>query len=332
MATIEDVAALAGVSIATVSRVMNNSYIVSQEKREKVLAAAAELHYQTNRNPVRQSENRLIIVAGTAFIYDLIAGIQDKARENGYDVVYYYTANQPGQLLSAGLLSRGLVDGLVLLNYQTEEQELADLLKQYPVVQCGGSLCFAGGITVSINNENATRDLVAHLVGTGRRRIALVMPEFGSFKPNYMSEREKGYRIALMEQELAFDAELIFTCDLSPESIEENVQRMLQMKNRPDAVLCLNDSLAAGILTALIDHGINVPAEVAVTGFDNDDLTEWLRPSLTSVNQPRYEIGCECVRLLLAQMKEDNIIGRHVHLSHNLVIRGSSQNSGQSCR
>ena len=324
MATIEDVAALAGVSIATVSRVMNNSYIVSQDKREKVLAAAASLNYQTNRNPIRQTENRLIMIVGSAFIYDVVAGIQDKARENGYDVVFYYAANPSNQLLTSGLLSRGQADGIILLNYQTDEQELSDLMKQYPVVQCGGSLSFTGGITVSINNERAARDVVTHLAGTGRRRIALVKPEFAAFKPYYMSEREKGYRLALLELGLGIDDGLIFECDLSPESIEENVQRMLSMEMKPDALFCLNDSLGASFMAALRDRGIDVPDGIAVAGFDNDDLTEWQRPPLTSINQPRYEIGCECVRLLISQIKDDSVVGRHVLLTHNLVVRGST--------
>lgn len=324
MATIEDVAALAGVSIATVSRVMNNSYIVSQEKRERVLAAATELHYQTNRSPARQSESQLILIAGSAFIFDLIAGIQDKARENGYDVLFHYATTSKDKLLNSNILARGQIDGIILINYQSDEQELADLQKQIPIVQCGGSLNFVGGITVSINNERAVCDVVRHLADTGRRRIALVKPEFAEFKPHYMTEREKGYRQAMFELGLGYDPELIFNCDLSPESTEENVQRMLSMANRPDALVCLNDSLGASFLIALRNQAIDVPGEIAVTGFDNDDMTEWLRPQLTSINQPRYEIGCECIRLLMSQMKEDNIIGRHVHLSHNLVIRDSS--------
>ena len=143
--------------------------------------------------------------------------------------------------------------------------------------------------------------------------------------PYYMLEREKGYRLALQEQGIGYDPALIFSCDLSPESTEENVQHLLSMANRPDALVCLNDSLGASFLVALRAHAIDVPGEIAVTGFDNDDLTEWLRPQLTSVNQPLYEIGCECVRLLMAQIKDDNIIGRHVHLSHSLVIRGSTR-------
>ena len=107
MATIEEVAALAGVSIATVSRVMNNSYIVSQDKREKVLAAASSLHYQTNRSPARQSESRIIMVAGSAFIYGVISGIKDKAREYGYDVAFHYATNAKDKLSNASLLTHG---------------------------------------------------------------------------------------------------------------------------------------------------------------------------------------------------------------------------------
>lgn len=325
MATIEEVAALAGVSIATVSRVMNNSYIVSQDKRERVLAAAAELKYQTNRSPVRPAENRLILIAGSVFIYDVVAGIQDKARESGYEVVFKFSTGQHQSLKSDGLLTRNQIDGIILLNYIGDEQELLDLSASLPVIQCGGSLQFIGGITVSINNERAAIDVVEHLVRLGRRRIALIQPAFASYKPYYMAEREKGYRMALQEQDCASDESLIFSCDLSPESIDDIVQNMLAMDSRPDAIFCVSDSLAAGIQNALIARGLSIPDDIAIVGFDNDDMTEWQRPPLSSINQPRYEIGCECFRLLHLQMKEENILGRHVMLAHNLIVRGSSQ-------
>ncbi|HAL74937.1 MAG TPA: hypothetical protein DCM45_07635 [Clostridiales bacterium] len=325
MATIEDVAALAGVSIATVSRVMNNSYIVSQEKREKVLAAAATLNYQTNRNPVRQTENKLIMVAGATFIYDVFTGIQDKARENGYDVIFQYMNSRANRIQSTTLFSRGMIDGIILLNYRDDDNELGELAANMPIVQCGGSLPFPGGITVSINNEQAARDAVGHLHNQGRRRIALALPEYADFTPLYMTERAKGYRLALHEYGLTFDERLVFHSDLSSESLAENVSSLLALANRPDALFCVNDSLAAGFLSGLISRGIVIPRDIAIVGFDNDDITELQNPPLTSINQPRYEIGCECVRMLLAQMKEDCIIGRHVQLSHNLIVRESSQ-------
>jgi len=325
MATIEDVAALAGVSIATVSRVMNNSYIVSQEKREKVLAAAATLNYQTNRNPVHQTENKLIMVAGSTFIYDVFSGIQDKAREYGYDVIFQYMNSRVNRIQSTSLFIRGMLDGIILLNYRDDDHELSDLASALPIVQCGGSLPFPGGITVSINNEQAARDAVAYLHSLGRRRIALALPEYADFKPLYMTEREKGYRLALHECGLPFDERLIFHSDLSGESLAENITSLLALNNQPDALFCVNDSLAAGFQSGLISRGIAVPRDIAIVGFDNDDITELQQPPLTSINQPRYEIGCECVRMLMAQMREDCIIGRHVQLAHNLIIRESSQ-------
>jgi LacI family repressor for deo operon, udp, cdd, tsx, nupC, and nupG len=324
MATIEDVAAMAGVSIATVSRVMNNSYIVSQEKREKVLSAAKTLNYQANKGPARHAESKVILIAGSEFVYDIITGMQDKARDNGFEIVFCYCSNQLTTLKTSSLLNRGLIDGIVLLNYFGRDDEINELMRQYPIVQCGDSQTYPNGFTVSINNEQAACDVVNHLVGLGRRRIAFARPKITDCPPNYLIEREKGYRLALSEHGIPFDPALLFQSDMSPDNIVDMSMQILALADRPDAVFSVSDTLAAGCLITLRNAGINVPKSIAIAGFDNFEISELCKPVLTTINQPLYEIGCECIRLLLSLIKEENSIGRHVMLDHELVVRAST--------
>ncbi len=327
MATIEDVAAKAGVSIATVSRVMNNSYMVSSEKREKVLAAAKALNYRTSRSAARQAENHVIMVAGPVFIGGIYEGIQDKAAAYDYDVVFSYTGSEQGQLKSNSLIRQGLVDGLILINYVFAEGELEELSSLFPVVQCGGILDTPDSFTVSINNERAANDVVNHLIGLGYSRIALVMPGLSDLIPAFTSEREIGYRSALLEHNLVFDPELVFNTDIDPESFDQTVQSMIGMDNPPDAIFCVFDTLAAGIMLAMQDANVKIPEEIAIAGFDNDEISEMMRPPLTTISQPRNEIGVECVRLLMSLLKEGPSSGRHILMAHRLMVRESTSPS-----
>ena len=190
MATIEEVATSAGVSIATVSRVMNNSYVVSREKREKVLEAARALNYQTSRSQLRQAASRTILVVGSVFVFDIVAGIKHMASEHGFDVLFYF-ANRPECTLgSIGLISRAQADGLILLNYLDRAQELSELLKVLPIVHCGDIRHYPDARIVSVDNRRATMDAMRHIFQVGRRRIGLLLPDQGEYVPDYISDRK----------------------------------------------------------------------------------------------------------------------------------------------
>lgn len=324
MATIEEVAALAGVSIATVSRVMNNSYVVSQEKRDKVLEVAKSLNYQTSRSLTRQAANRTILIAGSVFIYDIVAGIQHMAREHGFEVFFNFANSPENTLGSIGLVSRGMVDGMVLLNHLDRANELPELSRQIPIVHCGGIRHYPDSRIVAIDNRKAAQEATTYLFSIGRKRIGLVLPDHGEYTPDYIRDREIGYRMALESCGLMFDPSLIYRCDLSPEGFDEIIKRMKAQALCLDAIFCANDQLAVGMISSLSEVGLSVPGNVAVIGFDNDDISELCRPTLTTISQPRYEIGCECVRQLLTMINEDTLIGRQVFLAHELIIRGSA--------
>ncbi|MGI6326394.1 MAG: LacI family DNA-binding transcriptional regulator [Saccharofermentanales bacterium] len=324
MATIDDVAARAGVSIATVSRVMNNSYVVSQVKRDRVLEAARALNYQISRGQARKAANRTILIVGSAFIFNVIAGIQFQASEENCEVLFSFANRPDGTLDSIGLINRGQVDGIILLNYLDHANELPALSRKFPIVHCGGTRRYPDSRIIAINNKQAAYEAVMHLAGIGRRRIALLLPEVSADIPDYILAREAGYKAALAENGLDFDPELIYQSDLSPDSLNEMVEHILTLADRPDGLFCVTDQLGVGALGALQAAGISIPGEMALVGFDNDEISELCRPGLTTIAQPWHEIGGECVRQLVSMMQEDSFVGRQIFLAHELIVRGST--------
>lgn len=256
MATIDDVAARAGVSIATVSRVMNNSYIVSQAKRDRVLEAARALNYQTSRGQARKTANRTILIVGSAFIFNVISGIQFQASEEGCEVLFSFSNRPDSTLGSIGLINRGQADGIILLNYLDHADELPALSRKIPIVHCGGMRHYPDSRIVAIDNKQAAYEAVMHLAGAGRRRIALLLPEISADIPDYILAREAGYKAALAECGLDFDPELIYQSDLSPDSLNEMVGHMLSLADRPDGLFCVTDQLGVG--GACAEKSVNV--------------------------------------------------------------------------
>jgi LacI family transcriptional regulator, repressor for deo operon, udp, cdd, tsx, nupC, and nupG len=326
MATIDEVAAMAGVSVATVSRVMNNSYVVSEDKRVRVLQAAQALNYQpsTFSRSQRRAENKTILIICSVVIYDVVAGVQAMAKKLGYDVLIHYNAGRNAELDSIKVLNNKLVDGIILLNVLMDDDDIIEINKRYPVVHCGEYMDIPNAFQVSTDNEGGAHAIVNHLISQGRKRIAFVAPDIFNGLPHFVQVREKGYRLALQEHGLPFSPDLIIKADFSLESGYDAGRRILAMADRPDAVFCATDTLAVGCIHTFRDHGLSIPADIAVAGFDNDEASEICTPPLTTVAQPFFEIGCETVRLLTAMISEEMTIGRSVMIDYQLKIREST--------
>ena len=174
MATIEDVAALAGVSVATVSRVMNNSYVVSEEKRKRVLQAAQTLDYRppSYGRGQKKSVNKTILVICSVVIYEVIAGIQAMAKELGYEVLIHYSADYNADLSTVGILKNKMVDGVIMLNMLLDNDALSSISSRFPVVQCSEYVNLKNAYQVTVDNEGGAHAVVSHLIesaGNGSR-------------------------------------------------------------------------------------------------------------------------------------------------------------------
>lgn len=324
MATIEDVANLAGVSIATVSRVINNSLTVSEEKRKLVQQAIESLGYQPQRNSNKRNENKIIMLAGVSFVNDILAGMKETARKFGYEMLFNYFCTDVSEILNMQIVKSGLLDGLILMNMAISNDDFSALSAQIPVVQCGELQKLPNSFSVSINEIRASEEIVNHLIRLGRKRIAYVSSDLPEKSLYFVRERELGYRLALAENGMPVNDERTFYVESSIEGGTAAAHRILNMPQIPDAVFCATDYIAIGCMNTLIAEGIKVPEQIAVAGFDDMDIAEMNNPSLTTVAQPFYDIGCECVRMLISLIKEEYTIGRHIIIDHQLQLRAST--------
>ncbi len=328
MVTIKDVARRAGVSVATVSRVMNKSGPVSPEAAARILEAAATLHY------VPHGGARSLITSKTStigvllpdlyggFFSEMIRGIDQTAQQHGYHLLLSGSHNQRSEMTAAMRAMRGRTDGLIAMSPHFDAATLVENLPpSLPVIllSCAGP--DDEHQVIAIDNVGGAEAMVNHLVQLGHRRIAMVMGEDGHFDT---AERLQGYRSALqnagIELEPAYEAQ----GDFSEASGYSAVQELLALPVPPTAIFCANDSMAIGGLCAVHDAGLRVPGDVTVVGFDDIPLAHYMSPPLSSVHVPVFEMGARAVTRLIAALKGEPISERrHERLPTRLVVRSS---------
>jgi LacI family transcriptional regulator len=322
--TLEQVAKKAGVSTATVSRVMNNPALVREETRERVLAAAKELRYRPNRHAQSLAAGRSrtigMIVSNieNPYFLDVLHGLEEVATESGYEVVYENTGYRAERLAAAVdlMLSRPLA-GLAVIGSERDDHA-AERLRKWDKPVVVSDLCGAeGNVTrIRIRYEHAMQATVEYLYALGHRRMAFVC-HHGSL--DALRAREHAFESTvgrfpdvLSRTEIAADG---------PHGGRQATNALLGSGFRPTAVLCVNDFMAIGVLRALRDAGLRAPDDVSVTGFDNIELSEYLIPSLTTADIPRRRIGRTIFEVLAGGPGKE---GREILIEPRLVFREST--------
>ncbi|MBI2914731.1 MAG: LacI family DNA-binding transcriptional regulator [Firmicutes bacterium] len=343
--TIEDVARLAGVSKSTVSIVINGQRGVSEATRQAVRQAIEKLGYRPD-GVARSLKKRHSDVIGLVlpditnpFFPEVAKGVGDCARAAGYTVLLCNTENSPAEEVRAvdALIERR-VDGVILVSSGKHSDHLIDLKKTaIPAVLVDRE---AGGIglsTVSVDNIAGAYDAVTHLIGLGHRRIGFLSGPLDVL-PN--KQRHDGYRLALGNAGIKYDAGLVKTSDeLSPDEAWVLTGQLLdQETHRPTAVFAFSDLWAIKVISAARERGFHVPGDLAVVGFDDTMIAPVVDPPLSSVSQPKYEMGRCAVELLLEAISDKEVIPRAVVLKPELVVRAScgahplSQGNGGAAR
>ncbi|GAP12671.1 transcriptional regulator, LacI family [Longilinea arvoryzae] len=330
MATMADVAREAGVSVATVSRLLNNLGVVSPETAARVYAAIEKLSYEPNllaRN-LRKNESRVILILSpnitNPYYAHILSGIGDAAAELGYSALIFNTADDPARVREGlEMLKKHRADGAILMASDMNCAWLLEYADEYPLVQCSEYGPDVDIPHVSIDNYRATRDIMEYLIGLGHRRIAHISSE-----NDYISTslRLKGYRDALAEHGLTSrDDYIIYASrDYSFKSGKAKARELLAVEPRPTAIFCISDTLALGAITAVKEMGLRVPQDVTVIGFDDVEHTTMFHPYITTVAQPCYEMGKESARLLYALMMQEKQVPRQSILEHRLIVREST--------
>ncbi|QQZ08657.1 LacI family DNA-binding transcriptional regulator [Heyndrickxia vini] len=327
MANIQQVAQKAGVSVATVSRVLNNRASVRPKTRLKVENAIKELNYEPSmlgRN-LRNSESRLLLVLipsiSNPFYTEIIKGIENIAIINNYNFLLCETDSNPQrENIYFNMVKNKLADGLISMDPTVNMQKLNELAESHPVIQCSeydedGTIPY-----VTIDNELAAYHAVKHLIKLGNENIALINSDE---KYLYTRQRRKGYERALNEFHLPFRNEWMYNCEqLDFENGVHAMRMLLQLREKPSAVFAVSDTLAIGALKEINVSGLKVPGDIAVVGFDKISFSNMTNPTLTTIAQPMYKMGCTAANMLINRIKGNKV--ESIVLDHELIIREST--------
>jgi LacI family transcriptional regulator len=299
--TIRDVAKKAGVSIATVSRVLNNHINVQEKTREKILEAIRELDFTINQPAKRLKEKKtqtIGIIASnllSSFNVEIIQSIESNAFRSNYKTIICDCNNLRNEKRDEQerkyirFLSDGSVDGIILINSHLSLKDFKTY-KEKGIALCafGVNLEAANYPSVIVDAMKGAYDAVSHLCGHGYKRIGYIYGQIFSFsKPS----RDSGYLKALHDSGIENSEELWAMGSFSRDGGEEAFSRLMSLKNPPDAIFCANDEMAFGAMIAARKSGISIPDDVALIGYDDIRICEISNPQLSSVRQPKTEIG-----------------------------------------
>ncbi|MDF2760420.1 MAG: transcriptional regulator, LacI family [Thermomicrobiales bacterium] len=329
MATIRKVADLAGVSTATVSHVINDTRAVSAPLTARVLNAMEQLDYQPDiiaRSLRRRETLTLGLIVPSIeipFFARVAAGVEAAANDVGYSVILCNT----GWSLSRevhylnNLLARR-VDGLLCISLAMSAEHIAPVLRRRtPVVVFERTMPGVEVDAVEIDNVQGAFDATAHLLDLGHRRIGCIT---GLPNSSLNEERILGYRRALTERDIPFDPVLVRTGDYTAAAGMRESSELLPLPEPPTAIFAFNDLMATGVMRAVQERGLRVPADVAVIGFDGLPITEHCSPPLSTVEQPVAEMSAAAIAMLLDRIKGGASPARVQTFTAKLVTRAST--------
>lgn len=328
MPTIQEVARKAGVSPTTVSHVINNSRVVSAETRLRVEAAMEELHYRPNalaRSLRRGQTHTLGLILpdiSNPFFAEIGHSIETAAFEQGYSVIL---CNTEGDLdkedLYVDVLSKKQVDGMIFVAAGDQTDSLRALLRhEVPVVVVDRDLPEVEVDAVLADSRQGGYLATQHLIALGHRRIGCIA---GPFHLTPSAQRVTGYREALLDAHLLADDDLIKRGDFHPESGYRAARSLLERRDAPAAIFACNDLMALGALRAAAESGRQVPADLAIVGFDDIELASYTSPPLTTIAQPKADLGRLAVQWLIEHIADKSRPARRELLPTRLIVRGT---------
>ena len=331
--TIVDVAAQAGVSPSTVSRVISNDSRISQKTSRKVRKIMEELGYHPNmlaKSLVTKTTNNLGLVLPrpadelfqNQFFSEIIRGIVTKAASSSYDVLMTASTSMMEEEKAIERLVRGRnVDGIILLSSRREDHIISFLRdKDFPFVLVGRSDQFSDIISVDNDNVMAAYDVTRHLIELGHRHIAFLS---GPFNLTLSRDRMDGFTRALHEAGIELREEYIFEGTFTPESSNELTSQILHLPERPTAIVAIDDLVAFSIIRSLWGTGVKVPEDISVVGFNNTIMSEISYPPIASVDIGIYQMGKSVAQTLINRIKGEGLEQARIIIPHQLIWRES---------
>lgn len=333
MPTIADVAKLAGLSRATVSRVINNHPYVSEEKKRLVKEAMDALNFYPNSSAQKLRSQKTETIAvfvpllTNPFFAYLLEGIDTVSHDHGYQLLVCQTRyDKEKEVNFFNLLKTKQVDGIILTSIENVWERIKDFTKCGPIVLCNESVYRTKIPSVRLDQEYGGYIGTRHLIEKGHTKIAYCRGFFrGEFVSRISVEREAGYKRALSEFGLETRKEWIFEHASDIKSGKEILRKMLLLKDRPTAIFTGSDQVAAGIINEAKTCGLRVPEDIAVIGFDDQPIAEITVPQITTIMQPMQEIGKRAGKLLIDVIeKKDQEDVEDILLSLHLIERAST--------
>jgi LacI family transcriptional regulator len=328
--TIREIADLAGVSIATVSRVVNGHSDVSEETRDAVMRIVREHGYATNRSARGLSAGRtglvgvLVPLVYPVYFSAILSGAAEALYEQELRLVLSPTQHEHDREVSLlDRLMHGMTDGALIVLPEESSDELARLLEQgYRFVVVDPRLPLDGRVpSVSAAHASGADQAMSHLLGLGHRRIAAITGPRGWVATE---DRRRGYHAALAAQGILPEPSLEVEADFEIAPGRDAAGHLLDLHDPPTAIFAFNDNLAIGALQAARDRGLRVPGDLSVVGFDDVEPATIVTPTLTTVRQPLAEMGRTAVSLLMRLLERQRFETLRVELATRLVVREST--------
>ncbi len=328
MATMNDVAQLAGVSIATVSRTLINPDKVASSTKSRVEAAIIKLGYRSSTltRTMHRSESKIIIILipdiCDPYFTEIIRGIETTAAEHGYLTIFSDgNLQQKRENSYVNFIFTKQVDGILILSsdlsFNVSKAEQRNLPPIVMACEYDPELELPA---VHIDNLTAAFEIVNYLTKMGHRKIAQIAGPKESASYQF---RHQGYLQALQRADIKLNTSYCVHSDLTFEGGARSLRKLLILSENPTAIFCHNDTMAIGVIQEAKSLGLRIPQDLSVVGFDNIQSSLYCDPPLTTVSQPRYEIGQQAMLILLEQLKGKHIRAGSRLLETKLMIRGS---------
>ncbi len=329
MSTILDVARLAGVSTATVSRVINSPDSVREKTREKVLLAMVKCNYKYNalaRGFVTKKSNTIGLIIPTisnSVFAESTLGVQEYADQKNIKVILgnsYYKYSQEENLIK--VLRESQVDGLIITTTNLKGEILKSLVdEKFPFVLLFSTVKGGPVSAVGIDNYRGGYLATEHLISLGHKRICMVAGNFSMTDRSF--HRWHGYKKCLRDNGILYDKELLVQTDYSLSGGRDSIKKLLALPSPPTAVFCSNDYLALGAMKGAREAGLNLPEDLSIVGFDDMQTASYMVPALTTIRQPAYEMGQRAAKLLLEMIEKKSKPVQEM-MDSSLIVREST--------
>ena len=332
--TIREVAKETGVSISTVSNVLNKSRYVKKETEERILEAVKKLNYRPNmvarglRLKSTGSVGVIVPDISNPFFAEMVRGMENVARELGYTLIlcctYYDTQEEERQL---NLLRDKWVDGFIFASGYNTDDHIAELVEQkIAVVAVDREITDFWVPSVLIDNVEAAKKAVDYLCQLGHKRIAYI--SFPSTNMKTVENRYLGYREGLRANNIPYDPSLVLIAEsLRMNEIKESYSVLadfLQLSEPPTAIFVMADLMAIGILRAVKEMGLRVPEDISIMGFDNIAISAFTDPPLTTIKQPKKKMGATAMQLLIDLIRHKRVEKKKILMPTEVVVRQST--------